>query len=100
MAFKFWEADIVSVSFDQSFLNSQFKLFWNLDLVLKFAWTLWCELHKSSTWKDITLKLRMGDILTEKVVSYDLAHKYATRLLGELSTDDEGFQESLSILFT
>lgn len=100
MGFQFWKVDIVSVSFNQSYVNSKLKLFWSLDLVLQFAWILWCELNKSSIWKTITLKLKIGDSVREKEVSYEQAHEYATKFLTQLSKDDEDFQQSLSTLST
>lgn len=81
MAFEYWWKKILSVEYNQDFVNSNLKVFWNVDFIARFAWFLGCELRKTSDDKTIKLNVQVWDRSKEIKISYDEAHKLATRFI-------------------
>jgi len=97
MSFSYGKHQILSLEYNQDFVNSDLKLFWNIDFVARIAWFLGCELKKSSDNKVIKLNVQVWDRSKEINISYNDAHRFATSFLNSIRTRDPDFLEAFSI---
>lgn len=88
MGFEFWKYNFMSIEYNQDFIDSDLKLFWNVDFIARFAWFLGCELKKSSLNKTIKLNIQVWDKVKVLDISYDQAHKFAMKFLNFIKQEN------------